>query len=99
MILRPPRSTRTDTLFPYTTRFRSIWGIVSKLNTSLTAMGIHTALALRHADITLLRTRHGVVMAKTIRELRGESCIEIEEVTPAKQQIINSRSLDRKSVV
>src|SRR3546814_6178660 len=24
-ILRPPRSTRTDTLFPYTTLFRSIW--------------------------------------------------------------------------
>src|SRR3546814_16685051 len=26
MIRRPPRSTRTDTLFPYTTLFRSIWG-------------------------------------------------------------------------
>src|SRR3546814_6427829 len=25
MIRRPPRSTRTDTLFPYTTLFRSIW--------------------------------------------------------------------------
>src|SRR3546814_17543368 len=25
MILRPPRSTRTDTLFPYPTLFRSIW--------------------------------------------------------------------------
>src|SRR3546814_1119666 len=25
MILRPPRSTRTDTLFPYTTLFRSVW--------------------------------------------------------------------------
>src|SRR3546814_16720299 len=24
MIRRPPRSTRTDTLFPYTTRFRSL---------------------------------------------------------------------------
>src|SRR3546814_4893837 len=24
MIRRPPRSTRTDTLFPYTTRFRSV---------------------------------------------------------------------------
>src|SRR3546814_15141577 len=24
MILRPPRSTRTDTLLPYTTRFRSL---------------------------------------------------------------------------
>src|SRR3546814_11061337 len=26
MILRPPRSTRTDTLFPYTTLFRSLRG-------------------------------------------------------------------------
>src|SRR3546814_12036765 len=26
MIRRPPRSTRTDTLFPYTTLFRSAWG-------------------------------------------------------------------------
>src|SRR3546814_12086912 len=25
MIRRPPRSTRTDTLFPYTTLFRSMW--------------------------------------------------------------------------
>src|SRR3546814_14236777 len=27
MIRRPPRSTRTDTLFPYTTLFRSVWGV------------------------------------------------------------------------
>src|SRR3546814_14696930 len=27
MIRRPPRSTRTDTLFPYTTLFRSVDGI------------------------------------------------------------------------
>src|SRR3546814_4994307 len=26
MIRRPPRSTRTDTLFPYTTLFRSVYG-------------------------------------------------------------------------
>src|SRR3546814_7464514 len=25
---RPPRSTRTDTLFPYTTLFRSLWSII-----------------------------------------------------------------------
>src|SRR3546814_11496517 len=30
MIRRPPRSTRTDTLFPYTTRFRS--GVIDPLN-------------------------------------------------------------------
>src|SRR3546814_17284816 len=29
MIRRPPRSTRTDTLFPYTTLFRSVGGIYS----------------------------------------------------------------------
>src|SRR3546814_19526845 len=28
MIRRPPRSTRTDTLFPYTTRFRSVGKLV-----------------------------------------------------------------------
>src|SRR3546814_366785 len=28
MIRRPPRSTRTDTLFPYTTLFRSLQGVV-----------------------------------------------------------------------
>src|SRR3546814_12920061 len=31
MIRRPPRSTRTDTLFPYTTLFRSIHRIVLNL--------------------------------------------------------------------
>src|SRR3546814_16472659 len=31
MIRRPPRSTRTDTLFPYTTLFRSLWSISRRL--------------------------------------------------------------------
>src|SRR3546814_10737438 len=30
MIRRPPRSTRTDTLFPYTTLFRSLAAVISK---------------------------------------------------------------------
>src|SRR3546814_14235870 len=30
MIRRPPRSTRTDTLFPYTTLFRSTWNLALK---------------------------------------------------------------------
>src|SRR3546814_1780041 len=33
---RPPRSTRTDTLFPYTTLFRSLW-----LGVQLPPEGIH----------------------------------------------------------
>src|SRR3546814_14878158 len=30
MIRRPPRSTRTDTLFPYTTLFRSGWSFADR---------------------------------------------------------------------
>src|SRR3546814_8113897 len=29
MIRRPPRSTRTDTLFPYTTLFRSLYALIA----------------------------------------------------------------------
>src|SRR3546814_20352053 len=32
MIRRPPRSTRTDTLFPYTTLFRSAYGAAASYN-------------------------------------------------------------------
>src|SRR3546814_15342452 len=32
MIRRPPRSTRTDTLFPYTTLFRSLAQVVQRLD-------------------------------------------------------------------
>src|SRR3546814_17501084 len=35
MIRRPPRSTRTDTLFPYTTRFRSLVVGVARLPVAL----------------------------------------------------------------
>src|SRR3546814_12753796 len=41
MIRRPPRSTRTDTLFPYTTLFRS-----TTLTTGVVAAGIALVLAL-----------------------------------------------------
>src|SRR3546814_15920542 len=35
MILRPPRSTRTDTLFPYTTLFRSGAGVVEAVGSKV----------------------------------------------------------------
>src|SRR3546814_2666502 len=36
MIRRPPRSTRTDTLFPYTTFFRSIAGTADEVSAIIT---------------------------------------------------------------
>src|SRR3546814_7992603 len=42
MIRRPPRSTRTDTLFPYTTLFRSVVQITASAPTSSGALGAST---------------------------------------------------------
>src|SRR3546814_5747721 len=42
MIRRPPRSTRTDTLFPYTTLFRSAEvEIVGQVGTRLPILAVH----------------------------------------------------------
>src|SRR3546814_12168482 len=40
MLRRPPRSTRTDTLFPYTTLFRSLDGVMRKPKTALVIAGL-----------------------------------------------------------
>jgi len=72
-----------------------VWGIGRKLNAQLQAGGIHTAKQLRDFDVTRLRNRFGVVMERTVRELRGESCIEMSDIAPPKQQIISSRSFGR----
>src|SRR3546814_5354643 len=40
MTRRPPRSTRTDTLFPYTTLFRSVRGRETSAETLLTGMEV-----------------------------------------------------------
>jgi DNA polymerase V len=69
-----------------------VWGIGRKLTAALNGDGIESVLQLRDADVASLRAKYGVVMEKTIRELRGESCIDIEELAPAKKQIISSRS-------
>src|SRR3546814_3488297 len=49
MVRRPPRSTRTGTLFPYTTRFRSQEGSMKKfaIAAAIVAAGLLPALAAR----------------------------------------------------
>lgn len=69
-----------------------VWGIGRKITAHLEAMGITSALHLREADAETLRARLSVVVERTIRELRGVSCLELEEVVPDKQQIMCSRS-------
>src|SRR3546814_9659984 len=52
MIRRPPRSTRTDTLFPYTTLFRSqVPALLDEGRTVYDSLGITLYLADRHEGI------------------------------------------------
>src|SRR3546814_14396351 len=58
MIRRPPRSTRTDTLFPYTTRFRSVWSEVKPVQAQLNSRETNTAFA------SLVRDEEPVAIAR-----------------------------------
>ena len=69
-----------------------VWGIGRKLAPKLNTMGINTVLDLKQADSERLRQQFSVVMQKTIQELNGTICIEMEDVAPAKKQIVSSRS-------
>jgi DNA polymerase V len=69
-----------------------VWGVGRRLSEQLNAMGIATVRALRDADTALIRREFSVVLERTVHELRGVSCLALEEVAPNKQQIMASRS-------
>ena len=69
-----------------------VWGIGRKLAPRLNVMGIHTVRQLRDSDAETLRARFSVVLERTVCELRGISCLDMEMVVPDRQQIMCSRS-------
>lgn len=69
-----------------------VWGVGRRISKKLEAMGIKTVLQLADTDIRFIRKHFNVVMERTVRELRGEPCLGLEEFTPVKQEIVCSRS-------
>jgi DNA polymerase V len=69
-----------------------VWGVGRRIQGHLHAAGIRTVKDLRDASSAWLRARFGVVMERTGNELRGMSCMALEEVAPPKKQIVSSRS-------
>ena len=72
-----------------------VWGVGRRLSLKLIMLGIATAYDLKHADPEYLRQQFSVVMAKTVSELNGTVCIELEEISPPRKQILSSRSFGR----
>src|SRR3546814_1432338 len=93
MIRRPPRSTRTDTLFPYTTLFRSVAEIPQYIVNL--AFGRTFTLACRHrhalpeAAVVCRKLRKNLLLARDrqVEHVRG-SAIRSEEHTSELQSLM-----------
>ena len=69
-----------------------VWGVGRRLKEKLYGMGIETVRQLKETSVSRINNEFNVVLARTVSELNGESCLALEEVAPPKQQIVSSRS-------
>lgn len=69
-----------------------VWGVGRKHSKKLQGMGINSVFDLACTDPREMKKKFSIVMARTVAELQGVSCIEIEHTPQTKQQIIASRS-------
>ncbi|MGZ8942827.1 MAG: Y-family DNA polymerase [Methylobacter sp.] len=73
-----------------------VWGIGSRTAMRLNQLGIHTVLDLAKQEPDRIQGQFNVVVARTVMELNGIACLELEEIAPDKQQIVCSRSFSRR---
>lgn len=74
-----------------------VWGVGRRLNERLQILGINTAWDLREADAKRLRRKFSVNMERTVLELRGISCLEMNDFNEPRKRIMTSRSFGRPS--
>lgn len=72
-----------------------VWGIGSRLTDRLNGYGIWTVSDLIAADDDWIRRHFTVTLLRTVCELRGMSCLSLEEVTAPRKSIICSRSFGK----
>jgi DNA polymerase V len=75
---------------------KEVWGIGSRIASRLNQLGILTVWDLACQPVDRIRDQFNVVVARTVMELNGIPCLELEEIAPDKQQIVCSRSFSRR---
>jgi DNA polymerase V len=73
-----------------------IWGVGSKIATKLAAMDIETVQDLRIVNPLRIREQFSIMLLRTINELNGIPCIELNAVNMPRQQIMVSRSFGQE---
>lgn len=69
-----------------------VWGVGRRIEEQLRAAGIETAGQLAQLDPVTARLRWSVVLERTVRELQGVRCIDLEDAATPRQQIACTRS-------
>jgi len=69
-----------------------VWGIGRQLSNHLNKAKIVSAYDLATVNMRFIRKRFSIVLERTVRELKGEQCLEIQGFSNPKKQIIVSRS-------
>ncbi|MBY0109737.1 MAG: Y-family DNA polymerase [Candidatus Babeliaceae bacterium] len=78
------------------TPVQDIWGIGGRSARALSGYGIWTAADLASADDRWIRKKLTIKGLQTAWELRGISCLKLEEVTESQKSIIYSRSFGQR---
>ena len=68
-----------------------VWGVGRRYTARLAQEGVHTAADLAALPEDTVRSRYGVVLARTQQELRGIPCGDLELEEPDRKQIVVSR--------
>lgn len=69
-----------------------IWGVGRRISEQLIALNIATVEDLRLANPDKIRRQFSIVLERTVKELNGIACIELDEAATPRQQIMVSRS-------
>ncbi len=69
-----------------------IWGVGRQYAKMLRSNGIENAFQLAQVPDKWVQSKMTIVGLRTVKELRGISCIDLEEDIPPKKEIISSRS-------
>lgn len=74
------------------TEVGEVWGVGRRIGQQLNEAGVHSVLDLARMSPSMVRQRWSLVLERTVRELQGEVCINIENSPAPKKQIAHTRS-------
>ncbi|OGB35185.1 MAG: DNA polymerase V subunit UmuC [Burkholderiales bacterium RIFCSPLOWO2_12_FULL_61_40] len=74
------------------TAVHEVWGVGPRISQQLAEGGIHTVHDLMQLDLATIRRKWSVVLERTVLELQGTSCIDLDHAPAPKQEIACTRS-------